>query len=467
MSPKLRSGDGGQMARFIILLILFAACFLWGGGSRLDIPGLIILQPAAVLCLAALLAIPGPIDWEAVAAPLMLLGALTVVMAVQLIPLPPDLWAQLPGHAGFVEGLNQAGIAEVWRPITLTPDLTLASLISLIVPAAVIVGLAAIPAQRAYGLLPYLIAAAAFSGVLGLAQVAGGPDSAFYRYEITNYGVAVGSFSNRNHQAVLLAMAFPMLALWATMSGRDTRQGWIRTWIAGVVGLFLGLMLLLTGSRAGLGLGLLGLAFSWLFLRGSPQQRPGSIRATLLKLAPILVGVVAIMFVIQFRATGIDRLLSMSFAEDPRAQFWPILRQIATDFAPIGSGFGSFDPVFRSYEPPELLGRTYLNHAHNDLLELFITAGVPGILILGLAMFWWVSRSLAAFRSGAHSRSRNLARLGSAMLLIMFLSSLVDYPLRTPLLAAFAALAAVWLERIKQRVDPQPRQDAAGNALYP
>lgn len=444
---KLPSEHWPQTARFGVLLLFFVSCFLWGGGSRLDIPGLAILQPLAVFCIAGMMLIPGTIRWDVVRVPLLLLCGLALIMFVQLIPLPPAIWTSLPGHADFADIAALAGIEQPWRPLSLTPDFTLASLVGLVVPAAALIGFAALTSEQCYRLLPWLLGAVGLATLLGLGQIVSGPQSGLYRYEITNQGAAVGFFSNRNHQAVLLAMTFPMLALWVGMPVRDTRNREIRRWVALAMAIFLIPMLLITGSRAGLALGIVGLGFAWLQVRANGSGETGSGRSALMmKVIPVLAGILVLAAAIVLsRAVAVERLFASPFADDPRARFLPTMLQMAKDFFPLGSGFGSFDPVFRVYEPFELLRMQYMNHAHNDLLELVITGGLPALVLLVLLVSWIARQAWPMLRANSASRREGFARLAAAMIVIMFASSLVDYPLRTPLLSALFAFSCGWL----------------------
>ncbi|MEA1014469.1 O-antigen ligase family protein [Sphingosinicella sp. LY1275] len=444
------AADWAQRARFVIFLVFLAACFLWGGASRLDVPGLAIVQPAAVLCIAAIFLVPGKIDLTAVRTPLLLLAALAIVMMVQLVPLPPAMWEKLPGHAPFADVARVAGAQRLWRPISLTPDLTLASLVALVVPLAALLGFASLSKERRFRLLPYLLAAVGLSALLGLAQIVGGPQSGFYRYETTNLGSAVGFFSNRNHQAVLLAMGFPMLALWATMAMRDARRAPVRPWVATAAAIFLLPMLAVTGSRAGLLLGAVGMGFAWWQLRQRRQRSEQPERRTrfssLVRIAPVLggVGVLGAAFALS-RAEALDRLFGSNVLNDPRAQSSSVVVEMTRDFFPVGSGFGSFDPIFRVYEPLGLLSPLYFNHAHNDLVEIAITGGIAGLLLVVLFLVWVVPVAVRAVRAADRSRSDGFAKLACAMIVIVLASSLVDYPLRTPLLSAIFAIACGWL----------------------
>jgi O-antigen ligase len=459
LAPFIRWTD---RVRFWIVLALVLACFLWGGGSRLDIPGLILLQPLAIMLAAALLLIPGPLRWETVRAPLLVLAALAVVIAVQLVPLPPELWLALPGHGQFAPYLGLAGDQHAWRPLSLTPDLTLASLVGLSVPAAALIGFASLSEVDGQRLVLVLLVGVALSIILGLGQILGGPDSSFYRYTVTNEGQAVGFFANRNHNALFIAMGWPLLALWAVRRGRDPQQELLRRIVGGVAALALVPLMIGTGSRAGLLLAVVGIGFGWwLIPRGSVlggQVARTGLNVRRWALGAAAGGVVVLVGAAIFlsRAESLRRLMTSSYEEESRLEFWPTAWRILADFAPFGSGFGSFDPVFRRYEPDALLDPTYINHAHNDLLELVMTGGLPALAVLFALIYWLYGRSRDLPRRRTGSTRERYALLGFAMIVLALLASLVDYPLRTPLHAMLFAFACGWLAQGRAASDEKP-----------
>nr|WP_166177817.1 O-antigen ligase family protein [Altererythrobacter segetis] len=428
-----------------VLLLLFAACFVLGGASRVDVFSLILLQPLAVVCAVGLLLLPGPIEWSRIRVPFLLLAALAATIAAQLVPLPPAIWTNLPGHAAFAQTATIAGIEQPWRPISLTPDLTLASLVGLVVPLAVLIGIGSLGVEHKRSVLAVLILGTMLSAMFGLAQIAGGERSPFYLYQISNFGSAVGLFSNRNHQAVLIAMTWPMLAVWSAMPQDDKRRGVVRFWVAVSVGIFLMPLILVTGSRAGILLGAFGLACAFQIGR-TRRNKTSFVHGKWKRRSQIVVAIsgVAVLLIAVFlsRDEAIRRLVDGG-SEETRVANTPTLLHIAADFFPIGSGFGSFDPVFRFYEPLRLLKPEYLNHAHNDLLELLITGGLFGAIILLAFLGWYVARAFKIWRRP--SQAGDFEKLGSVMMLIVLLSSLVDYPLRTPLMSAVFAVACCWL----------------------
>lgn len=449
------------------MVLLLAACFLMGGASRTDVMSLIVLQPLAVLCIAIVFLVDfHSIRWRAIRTPLALLGVLAGIMVVQLIPLPPAVWTNLPGHAQFAAIATVGGIEQPWRPISLSPDLTLAGLASLSVPAAVLIGYGALPVARTRDLLPIVIGGAVLSAVLGLAQLSGGTGSPLYLYDVTSRGLPVGLFANRNHQALLLTLVWPMLAVWLSFPTIEPRFRALAAWVSGALAIFILPMLLATGSRAGLLLGALTFAAAIWFLRKREGDRPQGRFGRWLAPAAALAGLgVFVAAVFLSRDEAIQRATGMDLAEERRFEFLPTLIKIAGDFFPTGAGFGSFDRLYRVYEPLEFLSPNYLNHAHNDLLELIIDGGLPAAL-LAIAFAWWiVSRARVAFLRAGGRPSEALARLAVVVIVILFLGSLVDYPLRTPLLAAICAIACGWLTDVDRSTRVRSETTEPGDVI--
>jgi O-antigen ligase len=433
--------------RYYALVAFLIICLLGGGASRPEVLSLLYLRPLGILILAALLLSPGPWEFRRYRALFILLGLFAATMAVQLIPLPPGLWLALPGHGQFAEAADAAGFAQPWRPISLSPDMTLNSILALLPCLVVLVGFAGIENDRRRDLLLILVGFVCVDAGWGILQFVGGPESATYLYRITNNDTPVGLFSNRNHHAVLMALGFPLLALWASKSTHNIQRDRVRFWVAVAIGLSLMPMILATGSRAGLILGALSLAISFWLARPSFAFAPGRWRPAAIVAGLLLPVAIVGATIFAHRAVSLDRLQGMgALGEEQRVAALPVLMTMLKTFGPQGIGYGAFDPAFRVYEPDSALQPFYLNHAHDDLIELVLTGGWVALLVLGLFLFWYGRRVLGALRGGRGAwRAKGHARLGAVMVALIFGASLVDYPLRTPLFAAIFTIACAWL----------------------
>lgn len=456
--PEALSGQWSQLIDFGALLLLFAVCALGGGSSFAEVPSLLYVRPVAVACLLLFALTPARADWRTFRAPLLLLAALAALMLLQLVPLPPAVWTALPGRTPYVGVAALAGFEQPWRPLSLAPDLTANALAALIVPGAVLVGMTKLRDDQRVAMVVVLVMLCFVSALLGIAQFAGGKDSPLYLYQRTYPGFPVGLVSNRNHQAALLSILFPALRAWTLMP--TTSRSWqtSRQWLALGLGIFTVPVVLATGSRAGMALMIVGIVAAFVLFplpRGREQSQAAGRQRVWLGLG--LTAAAALLILTTYlmgRAASIERLLTLSSESDQRFQFAPTVLRVARETFPAGTGFGTFDPVFRQYEPDAILISSYFNHAHNELLELTIMAGLPGLLLLLAFAIWWTTRAIGAVRidvggdhteAGSGARAVRAARLGGCATLFLLLASLVDYPLRPPLMSAVFALGCAWL----------------------
>lgn len=446
LTNQFRSGRGqgvdASKARFVFLVLLVAACAILGGSSRSDVVVLPVLRSIAVVCLifSAMLATG---NFRDVRAPLVLLALLAVSIACQLVPLPVS-WTPRADLLAYAPQLVEAG---QWAPISLAPDRTWNSLIALIIPLAMLVCLSGLLA-RPGPILVIVVATALASSLLGILQVAGGKDSFFYLYENMHRGLPTGFLANRNHQAALLAVAIPVLWAWAADTKRS-RLGVSNAMIAGALSLFFAMVILITGSRSGILMLFVAILATMLSIPSVfPARMPKKMRLSI-GVAGVAISLFLVLLTFYLgRAYSIDRLMGINnLNEEARLSNAPIMIEMFRDFLPFGSGFGSFDQMFRMAEVDAALKLTYFNNAHNDLLEIGITGGAPALLAVLAFILWWGWSSWRVFRTRAPGAFNSAARAGSIGIFIFLLASLTDYPLRTPLLGAVFALLSAMLAK--------------------
>jgi O-antigen ligase len=399
------------------------------GGSAQAIWGNLILK----LCALALIAWASmqplrEVRFAPGRAPLILLLAALLVIFAQLIPLPPDIWARLPGRQVVARGFVLLGQAKPWLPLSLTPAETLSVGLSLLPPIAVIAAMSRLDACRTTWALASIVLATVASIVLGYVQVSSG-SSGWYLYEITNVGSAVGFFANRNHMGTLLVVAIPCIAalasIWATEEIR-------RSLPLRIVGLACALLVLLgiamNGSLAAVLLAVpVAIASSLLFASTKRFRSAGLVVAACA--VAVAVAVIA-NSPVEAKLTGKE-----TASITGRQEIWATSMRAAVAAFPAGTGFGSFQQVYRVYEDPSAVTGTYVNHAHNDVIELFIEGGVAAMVLLGAFLLWWSRRAFQVWRQA----DRQVAKAATIASTAILAHSLVDYPLRTPAMAAIFA----------------------------
>ncbi|WP_423607208.1 O-antigen ligase family protein [Sphingomonas sp. MS122] len=444
--PTISMPHGG--IAFWALAALIVAAFLLGGSARDDVLGLAILRPVAAICLGIGLFMMTGEAARHYRWPLIALGAVVLLTLIHLIPLPPSLWMALPGRELAAEAARAGGIEQPWRPIALVPWRGWNALFALMIPAAAMLLAISCDAQQQRRLAVLVLIMVAVSVAIGAVQVAGGYREILYIYRISSLDVPTGLYANRNHFAVILCCALPLLVLLAAPEGDSSRSGSLKMWLAGVAGAVGLLLLLLSGSRQGLLLAVVAIGAAPLLYRKGRRHEISLRRRRLLILGVVALALMLmIAFAIYFaRAEAINRLIATDESEELRFNAWGPIFELVRHYLPVGSGVGSFVEVFYAGEPHELLKPSYLNHAHNDWLEWLLETGVPGLLLALAAIAGWVLRSLRLVRMPrGGERGVGLAIAGAVIILLLGLASIVDYPVRVPSVACLLALAAVWM----------------------
>jgi O-antigen ligase len=202
---------------------------------------------------------------------------------------------------------------------------------------------------------------------------------------------------------------------------------------------------ILSRSRAGLGLTIIALLGAFVLLYSDRRRMAGMTSARLLLGLAVLMTLLLVQF-------GLYRVLER-FAEDPladgRIPFARNTIEAALAFFPVGSGIGTFTMVYPVFEKTsDLLANTFANHAHNDLLELWLEAGVPGAVVAALCFIWILRQTLRVWRAGnwgAGGVDLLLARAASLAIGLVVVHSLFDYPLRTGAMMTLVAFCCALL----------------------
>ncbi len=428
-----------------ILGAFLTLLFLAGGSSWPHEIGLILLRPFAILISAyglATLKVERLRPYWAILVIFILALALT---ALHLVPLPPSVWQSLPGREIIVEVDRLAGLGDVWRPLSMSPQGTLNALFALSVPMAILALAPQLTLADQCRLILLLLCLSLASGLIIVLQAAGSDIALFPLTSETS-----GVFANRNHQAALLAATFPLLATSTYVAMQLGLNRRLALTLAGGIGISLIPLIIVTGSRAGLALSALAIsllpALRLPLFSGHGRRYSPRLRLAILGASIFAIGAMVWLTIISARDVAISRL--DAGGEDTRYPVWETVFHDLPNYLPWGSGVGTYIEVYKLHEPPKLLQPLFSNHAHNDWLEIIYTAGIPGTVLAVAALCAWLTGVWQARRGSGIQFT--ISRTGLAMLLLLALASVTDYPVRTPLLSAVATLAAIWSASYKR-----------------
>jgi O-antigen ligase len=448
-------------------MAMAVAMLLGGSGSLRPFPE-IVLQ-CLLAALTALWVWMRPDGLRDVPRGALIIAALMLAVPLcQLLPLPPALWQNLPGRAVEKAALALVGQDSSWRPLSLTANRTVASLLAMTAAAAVLVMAAAQDRRGRTVLLATMAAIALLSVLVGAAQLSGGAGNGF-RFYNPDEAFLDGFQTNHNAEADVLLIGMVALAAaasdWAAPDWAKRRRPPVNPGLllggVGVGTLLLILGVILTASRTGIALLPIAIGAEALILRG--WLRSLSLKS--LGLRRDKRTAIAALAVLGMATVAIGHLGAHSGAlatvwarfhtsAEFRPEIWRDSLFALRQYWPWGAGMGSFIPVFAAAERLEVVTGQFVNRAHNDYLEFLIEAGVPGIVAFGLICHRLAKDAWQSWRAravGVVSGSRAQWICGAANLTILMVHSLGDYPLRTMSIACMTALSAGVLLPIAER----------------
>jgi O-antigen ligase len=421
---------------FILFSLFMLAVFFAGGSSWTDEPHLIFLRPFAFVVAAIGLWSLRLQHIRQFWAVWLIFGLATLLTATHLVPLPYDAWSNLPGRQVIVDIDKAVGLGEISRPLSMSPETTMNALLSLSVPFAVLVLASQFDGLRQRHALAVVLLLSFTSAAVGLLQ-ATGADIVLYSRQATQD--VAGLFVNRNHQAALLGLIFPMAAVAISAGIGMGLPRKIEAFAGASMCLVAVPLVLVTGSRTGLLVAAAALVFVFAFSL-LPLKRV-AIRPWV-RYSATIASVGALVWATIWASRDVAFMRLEDQTEDLRWPVWQSIIDMLPHYLPWGTGVGSYVEAYQVLEPDNLLRPTFSNHAHNEALEILFTAGIPGAALVLLAFVFLagaVWRSLRASGDAALFK-----RLGIVVIILLAIASLSDYPVRTPILSAVFVLAAIW-----------------------
>jgi O-antigen ligase len=142
---------------------------------------------------------------------------------------------------------------------------------------------------------------------------------------------------------------------------------------------------------------------------------------------------------------GILRLAQTDPLNDARTLIASVSLKAAKAQFPFGSGFGTFIPVYQLYETPETIINPYINHAHNEWIEVALEGGAPALVLVGLFLVWLFYLLFKALRLARHEPVNAHIKAGGIAVLLILLHAFVDFPFRTDAIMSIFGLSLGFL----------------------
>jgi O-antigen ligase len=395
-----RAATSVTSSQRVVLGLCLLACLLVGGATQRGVLIDAILQSVVIAGSVYVLLVSTPsaaTRWG------LLIGGLVLLIGIaQLLPLPVSLLG-LGRPTGLLPYTGSTDLAPILSaPVSLGVARTIEAVIFALVPILFFVAATSLPKEDRSGLVPFFIIGLVCNLIAAGLQYSFRGDATFG--DLLGYEVMVGMFANVNHFSTLVFSSIPLIIYFGFFRGRPLVMTTLLT--------LMFLILLAAGSRAGIliGLGVAVISVGALMWRG----RAGTIVTLALFVAFVVYGYGAF---VHIDAQQLD-------PDFGRREFAYTTLHAIRDNWLWGTGFGTFDLVYPFYETRDMVHVQYVNHAHNDFLELLLEGGVAaGVLLVGYA----VALVIRAFQVVRYP----LQRLALLSIIVVLVHSLVDYPLRT------------------------------------
>ncbi|MER8772038.1 O-antigen ligase family protein [Mesorhizobium sp. M0960] len=395
--------------KYLLGTVLFVSLLI-GGGTASGLYTDTLIEIAAIVSAAAVFSqtpgqrIPRPVLW-------LLVFAVALIL-LQIVPLPAAIFNGL--RPELLLGDPWVGESR-FRFISVGVGRTVESLLYLLAAAAFFLAVLRLRAEQVSALLPFLFMGVICNGLAGAIQYSLSDDVAIVG--LLPFTINAGLFANVNHFSALLFVSIPFVVYYGLFRGHL---------LSGSFGLIALLLLLLAaGSRAGVLIGLAITILSVIFLSARSRVSGFSVLLIFIGLSIYTMSV----------WTKLDaQALDPAFG---RGEFARTTIEGIKDNWATGVGFGNFQKSYQIYEREGMIFKQYVNHAHNEYLELAFEGGIPAILLM-------VGYFALLFAALARVRRDPLQKAAFLSVSFLLIHSLVDYPLRTEALAmTFAYMNAI------------------------
>ncbi|WP_422452069.1 O-antigen ligase family protein [Endozoicomonas sp. ALC066] len=427
----LPEGSKPEWAMGIMMMLVFGLALFWLLGYALNrLPVTLVFQKARWFHVGFIL--------------------ITSWLFIQQTPLPADWVKTISPHAWDIH--SQASLAlelplPEWLPLSIDPFATLVTaLLTMAYYLLFCLCLLLIDRPEKLKIFAWvLVISGILQAVFGSLTTLSGLEVLLFRDKPSYFGVATGTFVNRNSFAGFLEMtlAAGMGLLIAQLNERPSQswQEWLhrtlKTLMSNKVILRTGLAIMVIGlvlSRSRMGntaffTSLMVTGFLYVICR---KQLSRSMVVLFVSLLVIDIAIVSQWFGLE---KVVERLEQTSLERETRPNVSEATLNAIGDYGLTGSGGGSFYTTLPSYHDGSWRG--YYDLAHNDFLQFPLEFGLLAYAILALMVLSAVWHAIVAMRQ---RRNRLMIGMGFTAfmgILAIMIHSSVDFNLQIPSNSAY------------------------------
>lgn len=379
--------------------------------------------------------------------PRRLLGALTGLLALQVVPLPKALVALVSPraaavHEQFTPGFSGAGALT----LSLAPFHSLRAALEIL--AYVLIGFLVVRTfthrRQILRLMIVLTAAGTFQAFYGLFELFRDHPRVLFFAKVYNLDSATGTFVNRNHFSGYLEMILPLAVgliiaridlfslagkRWPDKIAQVTGKGFSLNILIMIAVVVMALAMVRSRSRSGVFvlLFIFILFFELTVFHFSAKRYRQVWIKNFLKAVFVLVTIAALYAGVE---VTIGRFADDHLLQNGRPHYWTSALAVFRDYPVFGTGLGTFADVYPAYGTIPLEGR--LTHAHNDYLEYLSDLGLLGFAALFGTIAFLVVDGFLTWSKRRHFQIKGLGMGGFVSIAAILVHSITDFNLHIP-----------------------------------
>ena len=381
------------------------------------------------------------------------------IPVIYLIPLSEQWWLNLPGRGlqtEIVTWIESTSELVAYKALSLYPLHTLSAFLLGLSAIAVFLSASSSSKRELIILALVLLGSATLQGVIAFAQYI--TSDPFFYFGLSRTEV-LGTYLNTNHLTALMEMVEPLaLALMVHAIIESNKSALPRVLVIfthASISLLLTFIAFTTTSRMGTFLLILSIFLSFWAVTTPEMRKQVAVPIFLLRLA-LLIAILVSQYSVITTITGTVAEMEPSVVlGDLRWGIFQASWEGIQALFPFGSGPGAFPQTIQVYLPADnpAFQNHFMNHAHNDYLELIYETGVLGVILL-VYFFYLYLRQWLLLRRSPVTKVKSLQSASGIGMLIILIFSLTDFNLHTPAnLIVFAFICGIFFRNTGHKLN--------------
>jgi len=336
-----------------------------------------------------------------------------------------------------------------WMPISIYPYATKMELSSILIFIGMFLIITNTPGIRINHIIVAIISLGFSISLLGIMQKLTGTTKPYWVVE-SNSLYPFGPYINRNHFAGYICMVIPLalglliarfrsffLSRKRYFKAADFQSHLFANLLLVFAIVIMILALLFSLSRGGILVFLFSIAV-FLIIVAISRLATGNNRGKKISSFVLSILIASVFLIWIGRNTILDRLSDPSSPSSTRVSLYLDTLNMSSDFPIFGTGFGTFQYIYRKYKTWDDL--FLYKHAHNDYLEILSDLGLIGFLIVLVGIVLFLRKILLRWIERRDPYAKGITLGGVCGVFAILCHSLVDFNLHIPANALFLSI---------------------------